>query len=116
MDPIIHKYLNDFRPHRLSTILLFDIEANMHNKYPERYVNMVVDAVVRHWVSVMAEGAEERGGHIQEGRHQNTIFYADGGMVASSDLRWLQGYFNTLAGLFERVGLRNNFRKTVGMV
>ena len=37
-------------------------------------------------------------------------------MVASSDPRWLQGAFNTLVGLFDRVGLRKNVRKTVGMV
>ena len=37
-------------------------------------------------------------------------------MVTSSDRRWLQGAFNTLIGLFDRVGLRTNVRKTVGMV
>ena len=37
-------------------------------------------------------------------------------MVASSDPRWLQGAFNTLVGLFDRVGLRKIFGKTVGMV
>ena len=46
---------------------------------------MVVDAVVRHWVAVMVEGAEERGECGQEGRHQNFLFYADYGIVASSD-------------------------------
>ena len=45
--------------------------------------NVVVDAVMRHWVSVMVEGAEERGGRRQEGRHQNSLFYVDNGMVAS---------------------------------
>ena len=37
-------------------------------------------------------------------------------MVASSDPHWLQGSFNTLVGLFDRVGLQTNFGKTVGMV
>ena len=37
-------------------------------------------------------------------------------MVASSDPRWLQDAFSTLVGLFDIVGLRNNVRKTVGMV
>ena len=59
---------------------------------------------------------EERGERGQEGRHQNALFYADNGMVASSDPRWLQGAFSTLVGLFDRVGLRNNVGKTVGMV
>ena len=78
--------------------------------------NMVVDAVVRHWVNVMVEGAEERGKRGQEGRHQNSLFYADDGMIASSDSQWLQGAFSTLIGLFNRVGLQTNVRKTVGMV
>ena len=44
------------------------------------------------------------------------MFYADDGMVASSDPAWLQGAFNALVGLFDRVGLQTNVRKTVGMV
>ena len=47
--------------------------------------NVVVDAVVRNWVTVMVEGAEERGEHAQEGRHQDSLFYADDGMVALLD-------------------------------
>ena len=43
---------------------------------------VVVYAVVRQWVVVMVEGAEERGERGQEGRHQNALFYADDGMVA----------------------------------
>ena len=64
----------------------------------------------------MVDSAEERGGSRQEGRHQNSIFYVDDGMVASSDPRWLQGDFSTLFGMFDRVGLRTNVEKTVGMV
>ena len=37
-------------------------------------------------------------------------------MVASLDPRWLQGGFRTLVGLFERVGMKINVGKTVGMV
>ena len=44
------------------------------------------------------------------------LFYADNGMVSSSDLGWLKLVFDNLVGLFDRVGLRTNFRKTVGMV
>ena len=36
-------------------------------------------------------------------------------MVASSDPRWIQWAFNTLVGLFDRVGLRVNVGKTVSM-
>ena len=78
--------------------------------------NLVVDAVVGHWVSVMVEGAEDWGGRRQEGRHKNYLFYAENSMVALSDPRWLQGAFSTLVGLLDRVGLRTNVRKKVGMV
>ena len=78
--------------------------------------NVVVDEVVRHWVTVMVEGAEERGERGQEGRHHNALFYADDGIVASSDPQLLQGVFSTLVSLFDRVGLRTNVGKTVGMV
>ena len=76
---------------------------------------MVVDEVVRHWVTLEVEEAEKRGDMGKEGRHQAALFYADNGVVASSDPRWLQWAFNALVGLFERVGLRNNVGKTVSM-
>ena len=78
--------------------------------------NVVVDAVVRHWVTVMAKGAEDRGESGQEVRHQDALFYAENGMVASSDPHWIQGDFNNLVGLFDMVGLWTNIRKKVGMV
>ena len=46
--------------------------------------NVVMDAVVRHWVSVMVEIVGERGGCRQEGIHQNALFHADNCMVVSS--------------------------------
>ena len=78
--------------------------------------NVVVDAVVQQWVKAVVSGAEERGEHGQEGRNQAALFYADDGMVASSDPRWLKGAFNTLVSLFDRVGLRTNYGKSAGMV
>ena len=35
-----------------------------------------------------------------------SFFYANGGMVSSTELGWIQSEFNTLTGLFERVGLK----------
>ena len=78
--------------------------------------NVVVDAVVRNWATVVIAGTEERRERGKEGRHQAALFYEDDGLVASSDLRWLQGAFNTLVGLFDRVGLPTNVGYTVGMV
>ena len=83
---------------------------------PPTIFNVVVYSVMRHWVSVIVEGVKERGKRGKEGRHQNALFYADDGMVASLDLLWIQGEFITLVGLFDRVSLRTNVGKTAGMV
>ena len=77
--------------------------------------NVLVDAVVRHWVTLAVKEAETRGEQGQEGRHQTSLFYADNDMVASSDPLWLQWAFTTLVGLFDRVGLNTNTVKTVSM-
>ena len=44
------------------------------------------------------------------------FFYADDRMVAPTNPGWLQTAFDTLTGIFGRVRLRKNVRKTVGMV
>ena len=78
--------------------------------------NVMVDVVVRNWVTVVISGAEERDEHGQEGRYQASLFYAYNDMVASSDPRLIQGEFNALVGLFDRVGLWTNIGKRVDMV
>ena len=78
--------------------------------------NVVVNAVFRHWVNGIVEKAEARGETGREGRHQAALFYANDGMVVSSDPAWLQGTFTALVGLFDKVGLRKNVGKTVIMV
>ena len=47
--------------------------------------NVVVDVVVRNWVTVVIAGAEDWGKSGQEGRHQADLFYVGNGMVVSSD-------------------------------
>ena len=85
--------------------------------YPLSYTifNVVVDAVVRHWVALMVEGAEEQGKRGQEGRHHNALFYAVDGMIAFLDPQWIQSAFSTLVSLHDRMVLRTNVRKTVDM-
>ena len=78
--------------------------------------NVVVDAVVRHWVTGIIAEVEAQGDLGKEGRHKAALFYAYDGMVASLDPRWLQGAFNTLLGLFDRAGLRTNVGNTVVIV
>ena len=78
--------------------------------------NVVVDAVVQHWVELMVEGTGWQVRREQEGRHQNALFYMYYCMIASSDPGWLQGAFSTLVGLFDKVGLKTSIWKMVGMV
>ena len=78
--------------------------------------NVVVYAVVRHWVTLAMEKAEKRGERGNKGRHQAALFYVDNGIVALSDPSWIQWAFDTLVSLFDRVGLRKNVGKTVSMV
>ena len=90
--------------------------ATQGNPLPPTIFNMMVDEVVTHWVEVVVKGAGEQGGRRQEVRHQNSLFYADDGMVVASYPGWLQGEFSTLVGMLKSVGLNNNAKKTVRMV
>ena len=110
---------------------------------PPTILNVVVDAVVSHWESLLVaerEGGESSGdkgnGSQMAGRtiqdrddgkqwteegHQcltvnAALFYANNGVVASTDPGWLQSEFDFMMGLFDQVGLHTNVRKTVGMV
>ena len=60
-------------------------------------------------------GGGEKRGWGREGQHQATLFYADDGMLASSDPRWLHWEFTILVGLFDRVGLKTNQQNLVSM-
>ena len=103
---------------------------------------MVVDAVVRHWESLVAEregggssnedgdAAQTAGRKIrerddrrqwaEEGHARLTVkaafFYVDNGLVASTNLGWFQSAFDTMTELFNWVGLWENVHKTVGVV
>ena len=57
---------------------------------------VVVDAVVHHWLLLTTQEAERRGERGRERRHQAALFYTDDGMLESSDpprtLEILKGY------------------------
>ena len=52
--------------------------------------NVVVDAVVCHWITIAVTEVETRGERGREGRHKATLFYVDDRMLALSDPPWLQ--------------------------
>ena len=76
----------------------------------------MVYAVVHHWVSLVGEVREVRRTWGKEVLHHTYFLYEDGGLVASKDPVFLQGAFDTFTGLFDRVGIWKNVRKTVGMI
>ena len=85
--------------------------------------NMVVDALLRHWVTVVAEleEAAPMGAAITEGfkryvQRLETYFYPDYMPIVSMRETRLQKDFDTLTELFNCVGLRTNVAKTVIMV
>ena len=47
---------------------------------------------------------------------KGTFFYTNDGVVASTDLEWLQSAFDTLTGMSDQVGLWTNVRKTIRVV
>ena len=49
--------------------------------------NVVVDAVVRHWLEGLQTANEEKG--ATGGGHFSAVFYTDDGMVGTSDPVWL---------------------------
>ena len=57
----------------------------------------------------------EKEGHIRL-KVKAEFFYADNGMVASTNPGCIQTVFDTLTGIFDQVGLNKNVRKIVGMV
>ena len=118
------------------------MEVTQGNPLPPTIFNVVVDALVCHWGSLVVElyrgdisGDKEDvaqttgvmiwngydGQRRAEEEHQRLmvraeLLYANERMVASTDPGWLQSAFDALTGIFERVGLRNFFCKTMGIV
>jgi Reverse transcriptase (RNA-dependent DNA polymerase) len=74
--------------------------------------NIVIDAVVRYWLSLVLDGAESDDGVGRSVAEQLALFYADDGLIAARNSEWLQAAINCLTELFARVGLRMNTSKT----
>ena len=85
------------------------------NPQPPTLYNVDTDTVISHWVTVVAPttyGLEVLDLSIGE---FVAHFYADNGLVASTQPERLQRKFNLLTGLFNRVVLRMNMMKTFSM-
>ena len=78
--------------------------------------NLFVDAVIRHWVTVVTPIEAGKGGLGMNIIDLEAYFYADSGLVASNQPERIQRVFDVLNGLFIRFDLQINTEKTVGMV
>ena len=70
--------------------------------------NVVVNAVLRHWVAVVSEEVAEPDSFVQAVLNMADIFYGAHGLLESTRYKWLKRAFNTLVALFDRVGLQTN--------
>jgi exonuclease III len=77
--------------------------------------NVVVDAIIRAWLSSMDDGAETTEGFGFNVFEKIACFYADDGMIGARDNEWLQVAISRLADLFDRIGLQTNTSKTEAM-
>ena len=91
---------------------VFQSHYGVTQGYPlsPKIFNVVVDAIIRHLVTVEEVPHE---GDIQEGLVLSiqtllALFCANDGLVASPESARIQGAFDTLTGLFDRVGLHTN--------
>ena len=71
-------------------------------------LNVVVDAVVCHWVLMVADLAEVPYGWGRKLLRCATLLYSYYGLLFSTDPDCLHGEFDTFTGLFDRVGLWKN--------
>ena len=83
---------------------------------PPTIFNLVVDAVIRHWVTVVTPNEAGTGGLSLTIIDLVDYFYANDGLVPSTQPERLQRAFDVLTGLFDQVELQTNTVKTVGMV
>ena len=72
---------------------------------PPIIFNVMVDTVMCHRISMVVGDIRRQDGWWREVLCHSIFFYADDVLIASADPVWLQGAFDTLAGLFDRVGL-----------
>ena len=79
-------------------------------------LNMVVEALVHHWIFLVVEVAGGQCGWGREVLHCAASFYSYDGLVASMYPVWFQGAFEILTRLFNMVGIQENVGNMVGML
>eukprot|EP00978_Attheya_sp_CCMP212_P003779 scaffold8023_cov54-Attheya_sp.AAC.7 len=83
---------------------------------PPTIFNIMVDAVIRYWLSLACGKDASRDGLCYEVKEQCVLFYADDELLSARNKDWVQDSFDILIRIFERVGLRMNISKTQAMI
>ena len=83
---------------------------------PPNIFNVVVDTVIRHWVTVVTPTEAGTGVIGLTIIDLAAYFYANDGLVTSTQPERLQRAFDVLTSIFNQVGLRKNTEKTVDML
>ena len=72
--------------------------------YPTIF-KMLVDAILRHWVTLVEEEESRPDGFGQAVKTMASLFYADKFLLPSTRIERLQHAFYALTDIFDRVGL-----------
>ena len=64
--------------------------VNQGEPLPTHIFNVVVDVIFLHWVGLLVEKDAKPEGFGHSMMKKSTLFYADDGLVASTNLAWLQ--------------------------
>ena len=78
--------------------------------------NMVVNAVIQHWETVVEGEDKVPEGFRRSVNNLATLFYVDNGILASPQLDRIQEALDFLMILFDQVCMRINVNNMVGMV
>ena len=76
--------------------------------FPPRIFNVIVDAIVCHWVGMVVDNEAVYEGLRYSLDDKADLFYVDDRITASTNPVWLQWEFNVIIGLFGRVEIYDN--------
>ena len=83
---------------------------------PPTIFNMVVDAVIFRWFTLVVGGKSGLDGFGGAVQWLAEFFYIDGGLLAFTRRAQIRAALDVLTGLFDRVDLQNNVNKKARMV
>jgi Reverse transcriptase (RNA-dependent DNA polymerase) len=76
--------------------------------------NILMDNAIRYWLTIVVndDGTASTTGMGRTIADHLALFYADNGLIAATDLPWLQQAMDILVSLLRQMGLETNITKT----